>query len=88
MMSGYLQKREDRTMTKQDIVYSLLVSNVGWILQDWADYEGIKDLYDYYSKSKTYSQVTLWSSDSNDPIEESYTNLGEDDDYILDEPGE
>ena len=62
--------------TKPAIFYSLLVSNVGWVRNDHPDYAEVKKLYDEYAASKKYAQVTMWSSESLDPIEESYVENG------------
>lgn len=56
--------------------YSLLVSNVGWVRSDCPDYAEVKQLFDEYAESKQYEQVTMWSSDEHDPIEEAYTASG------------
>lgn len=60
--------------SEEPTTWSLLVSNVGWVRKDSPDYEEVKGLYDEYAKSGLYAQVTLWSSESDDPIEETYTN--------------
>lgn len=56
--------------------YSLLVSNVGWVCNACSDYEEVKSLFDEYARSKRYAQVTLWSSEDHDPIEEAYEEGG------------
>jgi hypothetical protein len=41
-------------------------------------YEEVKSLFDEYAGSKRYEQVTLWSSEDPDPIEEAYAEFEED----------
>jgi hypothetical protein len=50
--------------------YSLLVSNVGWVRNRVTDYNEVKRLFDEYSKTGEYEQVTMWSSAEHDPIED------------------
>lgn len=73
-----LEKLELALLQAKGVKYSLLVSNVGWVRGESEDCDEVKTLYNWYKKSKQYEQVTLWSSEEDDPIEEAYLNEGED----------
>jgi hypothetical protein len=59
--------------TNDQVTYSLLVSNVGFVRRNCPDHAEVKQLFDSYAASKEYEQVTMWSSESDDPIEEEYS---------------
>jgi len=50
--------------------YSLLVSNVGWVERNNTNYNEVLALFEAYRDSGQYDQVSLWSSEADDPIEE------------------
>lgn len=59
----------DEEEETSNVTYSLLVSNVGWVIRDDADKGKVKALYDDYVKRGIYEQVSMWASDDPDPIE-------------------
>lgn len=65
------------------VTYSLLVSNVGWVRLNDPNYDEVLALFNDYKASTQYDQVTMWSSEEDDPIEEFYLP-GDPDSYSLD----
>ena len=78
--------------------YTLLVSNVGWVVsysQHITDYDTIKALFDEYVASGKYEQVSMWSDQEDDPIEEYNVTTSEEEQEqepmqlrLIDEPKE
>ena len=68
--------------------YSLLVSNVGWVRRLEPDYDEVLALFNDYKSSGQYDQVTMWSSEEHDPIEEYYSPNDPDSYSLDDEEGE
>lgn len=66
-------KKRERLV--ENPLYSLLVSNVGWVMQDEPSLEKAEGLFEYYNDG-TYEQVTMWSSLEPEPIKEDYHDGG------------